>query len=243
MYYITIQLSRALVVIPFQKYNCRSPTVILTLDPNKLAEKRQQPHDIGGLKTFRVDTLLLKQFSPVKNMRMFYESKGLRQSFPPDTKAFLYYFRSPERPRIAGELRLRVTSNDDPASFESGSDVLRTNGQPWSRPLYGLSFLGKLHPLYEKLREEQLVPDDLDRIMRTLPRVDLKNRRNPILYTLNDTFVVDFSSRLFTLFVVTEQGVESLPFNKTFYDTRKEYFDPPYRGAYTNHRLPILLFS
>ena len=26
--------------------------------------------------------------------------------------------------------------NDDPASFESGSDLLRTNGQIWSRPLY-----------------------------------------------------------------------------------------------------------
>ena len=46
--------------------------------------------------------------------------------------------------------------NDDPASFESGSDLLRTNGQIWSRPLYVLPKFYIL--LYEKLREEHLVP-------------------------------------------------------------------------------------
>ena len=67
---------------------------------------------------------------------------------------------SPERPRILGlgELRLRVTSSDDPASFESGSDLLRRDGLPWRRPLYLLSTY--FPPMYEKLREEQLVPDD-----------------------------------------------------------------------------------
>ena len=47
-----------------------------------------------------------------------------RFSSPPDTNAFLYYFTLPEKPRIAGELCLRVLSNDDLASFESGSDLL-----------------------------------------------------------------------------------------------------------------------
>ena len=41
-----------------------------------------------------------------------------------------------KKPRIAEELRLRVTSSDDPASFDSGSDLLRTDGLPWSRPLF-----------------------------------------------------------------------------------------------------------
>jgi hypothetical protein len=79
---------------------------------------------------------------------------------PTKLEAFLYYFTSPEKPRIAGELRFRVTSSDDPASFESGSDLLKSNGQPWSRPLFVVSRL--YIPLYEKLREERLVPDDLD---------------------------------------------------------------------------------
>jgi len=86
--------------------------------------------------------------------------------YPPDTKAFLYYSMSPEKPRIAGNLRFRVTSSDDPSSFESGSDLLLVDGQPWSRPLHALP---KYYlPLYDKLREEQLVSDDLDKVLSNL---------------------------------------------------------------------------
>jgi hypothetical protein len=104
--------------------------------------------------------------------RMKYdEARGtdirMQVAYPLDTKAFLYYFMSPEKLPITGELRLRVASSDDPASFESGSDLLRTNGWPWSRPIYLLS---KYYlPLYKKLREERLVPDDLDAVLSTLP--------------------------------------------------------------------------
>ena len=85
--------------------------------------------------------------------------------YPPDTKAFLYYSTLPGKPRIAGELRFRVTSSDDPASFESGSDLVDKNGQTWSRPLF---VLPKYYiPLYEKLREELFVPDDLNTALST----------------------------------------------------------------------------
>jgi hypothetical protein len=85
--------------------------------------------------------------------------------YPPDTKSFLYYFTPPEKPRIAAELRLRVTSTGEPTSFETGSDLLLRNGQPWSRPLCVLSKYNK--PLYEKLREDGFIPDDLDAILST----------------------------------------------------------------------------
>ena len=160
-------------------------------------------------------------------------------SYPPDTKAFLYYFTSPEKPRIAGELRLRVTSSDDPASFESGSDLLRANGQLWSRPLYSLP---KYYPpLYEKLREERLVPDDLDTILSTFSRISINSGRQ-LLYTLNDTFIVDFSAEDLFLFVVTEQGVGSLRFWKPFRDNRDRRNVSPYTGAYTNCLPSLLLY-
>ena len=79
-----------------------------------------------------------------------------------------------EKPRIAGELRLRVTSSDDPASFENGSGLLRIDGQPWSRPLCVLP--KQYLSLYEKLREDRLVPDDLDAVLSTLPNKKLHYR-------------------------------------------------------------------
>jgi hypothetical protein len=147
---------------------------------------------------------------------------------------------SPEKPRIAGELRLRVTSSDDPASLESGSDLLRTNGLPWSRPLYILS--KHYPPLYEKLREDQFIPDDLDRVLATLPKKMIKYHRSQPLYSLNDTFIVNFGNNSHTFLVITEQGVETQRFNYLFFDGREMYRCTPYTGADPNHHLSIVLY-
>jgi hypothetical protein len=128
---------------------------------------------------------------------------------------------------------LRVTSSDDPASFESGSDLLKLNGQPWSRPLFVVSRY--YTPLYEKLREERLVPDDLDSVLSTFPHRSLSYGRGQFLYTLDDTFIVNFGAANHNITVVTEQGMEILIF--PFCEIRGK----PYTGAYTNHDLSILL--
>ena len=160
--------------------------------------------------------------------------------YPTDTRAFLYYSMSPEKPRIAGELRLRVTSSCDPVSFESGSDLLRPDGRPWSRPLFSLSkyYLS----LYERLREDGLIPDDLHTALATLPSKRYRYHRSNVLYTLNDTFTVDFSSSGTFFFLITEQGVKSLALFKLF-SVRHENRDPrPFTGAYSSLHLSILLY-
>ena len=162
-----------------------------------------------------------------------------RSSYPPDTKAFLYYFTSPERPRIAGELRLRVAPSDDPASFESGSDLLLPNGRPWSRSLCTLPKYGAA--LYGKLREERLVPDDLDAALSTLHSKVPRYRYNQLLYTLNDTFVVDLSRYKPYFTVVTEEGMEDLVLEGAFWEWRTTHEGAPYTGAYTNYHLSIFL--
>jgi hypothetical protein len=135
--------------------------------------------------------------------------------------------------------RARVTSSDDPASFENGSDLLRRDGRPWSRPLYILSKQSRYFPLYEKLREDRLVPDNLDAVFSTLPFQKIIYSRGQVCYTLNDTFIVRFSGRSLTLTVITEQGVESLCFERPFADSRDSIVDNinPYTGAYKNHHL------
>ena len=176
----------------------------------------------------------------------YINSKGTkiwnRHPFPPDTNAFLYYFLPPEKPRIAGdsELRLRVKSSDDPAFFKSGSDLLQPNDQPWMCPL---SILPKHYPpLYEKLKEEGFVPDDLDRKLLTLPldfpKHDLNRRR---LHTLNDTFIVDFGDVMSFLFI-TEQGVVTLRPLKLFLENRsKQGLVAPFTGAHANLHVSRLL--
>ena len=145
----------------------------------------------------------------------------------------MYYFTSPEKPRIGGEIRLRVASSDNHTSFESGSDLLKLNGHPWSRSLYNVS---KYYiPLYEKLREEGFVPDDLDQVLSTFPPLV---RTSQHLYKLNDTFIVDFRRNNARFTVITEQGMETLRFFDVFKENR---LGPiiPYTG--TIFHLSILL--
>jgi len=181
--------------------------------------------------------VLHNRSGPIENRKLIYHAgKDFRPSYPPGTKAFLYYFSSPKRPPIAGELRLRVASSDDPASFESGSDLLRLNGHPWSRPLV---MIQKYYfSLYEKLREGRLVPDDLDAVLSTLSS-SIPKLRSQLLYTLNDEFIVNFGDGGLSLSVITEQGVASIKFVYPFIEGRTE--SKPYTGAYTNHHLSILL--
>ena len=180
--------------------------------------------------------MLRNQSSPVSTPRFYYDTDrvGDHISIPPDTKVFLYFFNPPDKPNIAGELRLRVVSSDDPASFEGGSDFLRANGQIWSRSLYVLS--KKYTPLYEILKEEKSVSDALDTVLSTLPSIKLRSQP---LYTLNDPFIIDFSNYSKNFTVITEQGVEIIRFTEPFWDAHQSCTVLPYTGAYTNDHLSI----
>ena len=237
--HVSVSVSNQLSRINYfsQKHGRQPPRAIFTLDPNKFAEKKQQRFRIGYQRTTKVYVSLRNQWSGVNlDYNHCYDcSKGTqtwkRHPFPSDTNAFLYYFIPPEKPRIAGELRLRVTSSDDPASFKSGSDVLLPNGRPWSRPLSILP--KKISPLYEKLREEGFVPDDLDRVLLTLPTIIQSLRYNSNrqrLYTLNDTFIVDFTNIRSFLFI-TERAVE-MKTHFGIFDRREKFAGAPFTGAH-----------
>jgi hypothetical protein len=218
---------------------------IVTLDPNKFAEKKQRRLFLGDIQQFTPHVSLKDSRSPVITSPIHYDRGPINKTnaklpYPTDTRAFLYYSLLPGRPRISGELRLRVTSSKDPASFESGSDLLRPDGQVWSRSLYTLSKY--FPPLYEKLREDQFIPDDLDTAMAALPERRQLYRLSQVLYTLNDSFIVDFNSAKTIFFLITEQGLERLPLKGIFTDWRVIFLRNPYTGAYTSHHLSILLY-
>jgi len=122
-----------------------------------------------------------------------------------------------------------VTSSDDVASFESGSDLLLINGQLWKRPIYMLSKYWP--PLYEKLREDQFIPDDLHKALSTLPLKNPNYYRNHFLYTLNDTFIVDFNRLRLSFLVITEQGLETMSIEKGFFYTNTSTRLRPFTGS------------
>jgi hypothetical protein len=186
-----------------------------------------------------ISVMLHNHSSPVLAPPLFYDlsCSQIFPLYPTNTKAFLYYFTLPNNPRIAGELRLRVAPSNDFSSFESGSDRLKPNGQPWSRPLYVLP--KHSIPLYEKQSEDQLVPDDLDAVLSTFTQ-KYYHQTQP-LYTLNDAFIINFGS-IVCLSATTEQGTKVIPLAVLFFESRDGIHRlMSYTGAYTNHHLSILL--
>ena len=215
----------------------RKPRIgaIFTLDPNKFVERKQKFLRIGSLRRFTPYVSLLRESRHVKAHSLEYASVPVGRPFPPNTNAFLYYSVAQDKPRIAGELRLRVvTPSKGGASFERGSDLLHPCGRPWARPLYTLS--KRFFPLYEKLREEDIIPDDLDKALSTLPSRDIRYQKSQVLYTFNDTFIVNFAMQT-RLLIITEQGVENIYLNKMFHDARKSINALPYTGAHTSPSL------
>ncbi|KAF8816989.1 hypothetical protein BYT27DRAFT_7237721 [Phlegmacium glaucopus] len=206
--------------------------LIVTLDPNKFVEKKQQRLSLGNKTIYTAHIDLHDPSTRRATKRLAYDRTspaGTMWPFPPDTKAFLYYTIPPGKPRIAGELRFRVTLSDDPASFASGSDLLRGNGQPWWRPLCTIS---KTYvPLYQKLREEGLVPDDLDAILSTFSHRYFIYTLGQVLYTLDDTFTIDLSNDGHYISVITEQGKIMMPFRRHFFDNRASRGGTPYTGT------------
>jgi len=211
----------------FQRYGPYGHHVVDTLDPIKFAEKKQRRLHIGNQLSFRPPIVLRNQSSRA-SVRLFYDStpSQIHHPYPPDTTGFLYYFTPPGKPRISGEIHFRIASNDDHVSFESGSDLLRLNGQPWSRSLYTVS---KYHiPLYEKLREEGFVPDDLDAVLSTFPP---KIRTCHHLYTLDDTFILDFEKMGIYFTVITEKGMERVKLGRPCAEKYLRKLRAPYTGS------------
>ena len=210
----------------------RNHGLVVTLDPKMFVAKNQQCFSIGNVMYFNPPLILHKQRVIIP--RLIYSRYQLLgrphyRLFPPDTKASLYYTTSPGKPRIAGELRLRVLPSGDPASFASGSDLLLANGQPWSRPLHVLPRY--YTAVYEKLREERLIPDDLHAALSAIPKPFPARPANRFFYTLHDTFIIDFSIYSQHSWVITEKGMEMLPCPRLFFDGRVTYKRSPYQGT------------
>ena len=89
--------------IPIQSPRWR---VIVTLDPNKFAEKKQGCLHIGNLQTLQVSVVLRNQSSPVGVSSLYYERNTSthtekRLCYLPYIKPFLYYCTLLEKPPIA----------------------------------------------------------------------------------------------------------------------------------------------
>ncbi|KAG5638226.1 hypothetical protein H0H81_001227 [Sphagnurus paluster] len=132
--------------------------------------------------------------SDVDIVTLFFGGAG--RSFPPRSHGFLYYHNDPSRPATSGEVRLRLTTADDPALFASGTDLIGPHGQPWAVSLPRLLDASQA-PLKQRLLLDQLVDPDF---IATLERSWIKRPTNydktPALHHLEDPFYANLDKEI-----------------------------------------------
>ncbi|KAF8335215.1 hypothetical protein F5887DRAFT_1079293 [Amanita rubescens] len=85
-----------------------------------------------------------------------------RVGFPGNTQGFFYYHVPPPHlPPAMGQLRFRITPNNDPSTFNSGSDLLTSGPVPWGLSLFHLAGSEKYEDLCAQLVAEGLISREL----------------------------------------------------------------------------------
>ncbi|KAG6871823.1 hypothetical protein C0995_016112 [Termitomyces sp. Mi166 len=199
--------------------------IISTLDPKKLDSS-----DFVDLSGRKFPSIIADS---IGSCEIRYGWHARHEPFPINTRGFLYYHLPPNLPPTCGQIRFRVTTNDDPGQFERGTDLIGLDATPWSISTFSL-----MCPLYEILRK-QLLRDQLITRAFVDTMVDLQkkygvSKTSPReMYYLEQPFMFDMSMRVVTFRLVTASKVCGMKLTKLFADHREAYRtdDPyPYQG-------------
>ena len=174
-----------------------------TLDPECL--RGSDFLDLSNRKVKRIYAEL-KNGQVITGLDIRYFTKTEIYRFPEMTAGFLYCHRDPRLPPRTGEIRFRVTNSADPASFQSGFDLLRHDGElPWSIPLV----LSK-----SPLRELAIQDGLLDPI---IPDPPTRWWRNPFLAFLEQPFTLNVENETTMIALLDPQScVNMVPLYSLF---------------------------
>ncbi|KAJ7110633.1 hypothetical protein C8R44DRAFT_985797 [Mycena epipterygia] len=146
--------------------------------------------------------------------------------FPPHSRGFLYYDSGARAEPLEGSLSFRVTSDNTPASFLRGHDLLAPCGLPWRITLPQIACQPGYTRIREHLLRENLATEEQLSLCRDIFR---EHRIYPeyTLFRLDSLFFVDFSTNP----CLTAVGDALHPFRpKPFVEfAAKDYF--PWSGS------------
>ncbi|KAH0585790.1 hypothetical protein H2248_007082 [Termitomyces sp. 'cryptogamus'] len=145
-----------------------------------------------------------------------------RTPFPDNTYGFFYMHIDPRLPLVSGQIRFRITTSNDPAQFENGTDLF-IQGEPWKIHAVRIAHFA---PLIEQLRG-----DGYAEYAQTLSSLPLsKEKPARVQCYLEQPFVMDMSFRRHSLFAIVSDKILSSFLVNTFFDSRRSKLATPYTG-------------
>ena len=158
-----------------------------------------------------------------------------RKLYPPDMTAFLYYYASPEKPASRRTTYIKWWC----CVFREWVQPLAIKWSAMDSSTFCSSNV--LYPLYEKLREEGFVSEDLDRVLPTFSVNASRYHSSAVSLFIN----WHIYRRLQKQSVMFPRHYRNrIPFLKIFVDHYNEYHDTFYTGAHKSfyRHLSLILY-
>ncbi|GLB38719.1 hypothetical protein LshimejAT787_0505840 [Lyophyllum shimeji] len=224
------------------------PTANPDVSRDELKERRgRRPvRAIGQLKTLHPGRLHSSDFVDVSNLtlsrilvdddRAFvcygaYRISGVVDyvPFPPNARGFLYYHHDPELPPTSGEIRLRLTPDNDVAGFERGKDLVGLNGSPWAMGLVTLT-QPSYEPFTRRLVEDGLFdPALMQKLVERWKGKRVLHPHDRVVHYLEQPFTAQLPRGL-SIRIVTPDGIGIARHEDVFRDRRAHVNAVPYSG-------------
>ncbi|TFK46181.1 hypothetical protein OE88DRAFT_1648743 [Heliocybe sulcata] len=172
-----------------------SATLLRTLDKTRLDS--EDFFDFTGRATKNVRFPLAPE-QPSVEMRYF--NLGPRKiRFPPGSRGFLYWHLDPDAPLLSGQVRFRITTSSDPATFPNGRDLQLPDGGTWNISLFDIARRSTYSGLRAHLISETLVTTKVLYAAMTISASHGKQILHPatgslLIWKFGQRFLVDLQS-------------------------------------------------
>ncbi|TFK46194.1 hypothetical protein OE88DRAFT_1668055 [Heliocybe sulcata] len=127
--------------------------------------------------------------------------------FPLDAQGFLYWHLDPDAPPLSGQVRFRITTSSDPATFPNGRDLQLPDGGTWNISLFNIARRSAYSGLRVYLICEKLVTAKVLYSALTISASNGKEILHPatvsiFIWKFGQTFLADLGSIHLHLWVI-----------------------------------------
>ncbi|TFK46202.1 hypothetical protein OE88DRAFT_1739659 [Heliocybe sulcata] len=127
--------------------------------------------------------------------------------FPPDSQGFLYWHLDPDAPLLSGQVRFRITTSSDPATFPEGRDLQLPDGGTWNISLFDIARRSTYSGLRAHLICEKLVTAKVLYTALNLSGLEGARTIRPatgslIIWKFGQKFLVDLQSRAVVTWII-----------------------------------------
>jgi hypothetical protein len=168
---------------------------------------------------------------PIRGAANIFYTRGhdtRMNKFPNHARGFFYHHHPVDLPSIASSIRLRCTPSSDPASFSQGEDLVASNGLPWEVSTLQVVIAHSPY-LRDYFLHAGLVTDHQMTHWRRIFEGKVL-RETPVIYRLDQPFVITFHSTGIGLRVIVGDFIGSFRIQHPFRDIRAGNLRP-YHGS------------